>query len=881
MDLGLIRSIDINHEMQQAYLDYAMSVIVARALPDARDGLKPVHRRILYAMHDMGLRPDSAYKKSARIVGEVLGKYHPHGDSAVYESMARMAQDFSMRYLLVDGQGNFGSVDGDPPAAMRYTEARLASASTHLLADIAKNTVDFADNFDGSLQEPLVLPAAIPNLLVNGATGIAVGMSTNIPPHNLGEVVDALRHMLDNWEKLDDITIEDLMNFIKGPDFPTGGIMLPDSGEEDLKAAYGTGRGRVTIQARLHTEEMDRGRSRIIVTELPYMVNKSSLIERIAELAREERIEGIADLRDESDRQGLRIVIELNKSGEPEKVLQTLFKLTPLRDTFHIILLALVDGEPRLLSLKQALRVYLDHRLVVIRRRSEYELAKARARAHILEGYLVALKNLDEIIALIRRSPDADTARTRLMKQYKLSEIQAQAILDLQLRRLAALERKKIEEEYKEIKATIKSLEALLHSPKKMRELCGEELVQAKERYGDRRRTLIAGAAGGTSTLQGATAMAPDHNIWVAVSSEGMVSRTFSEKAPRISGTAAPKFLLQANTHDVLYLVAENGEAAAIPVHTLPESDNPADGNPFWRICPLPQSASLAALLALPPKDTRVEGRYIFSTTRQGMVKKSDTTEVPGPSARPFTLAKVNEGDALGWLRLTDGKAEVLLATADGMAIRFSEEDVRPMGLVAAGVNGIKLGARDEIVGMEILPEKGEVFLITNTGKAKRCTAAQFPRQGRYGQGVVAWKLPRTDTLAGMIVGKPSTRVTLHLSKLAPKAIRIDEAPLQTRAATGKDILEIKAGVEVLGLMVVQGETLAEENTPKPAARKKAPAAEPVEQLSLDLSEPAASATKAKAAPSKAPAGREKPPAQKAATGKRATAAVVQENAPA
>src|SRR5512139_4120441 len=456
MEVGLVQKVDIDSEMQQAYLDYAMSVIVSRALPDARDGLKPVHRRILYAMYDMGLRPESGYKKSARIVGEVLGKYHPHGDMAVYEAMARMAQDFSMRCLLVDGQGNFGSVDGDPPAAMRYTEARLTAPAMDMLADIRKSTVDFSDNFDGSLQEPDVLPAAIPNLLVNGATGIAVGMSTNIPPHNLGEIVDALVYMLENWERLDDVNIENLMRFIQGPDFPTGGLIVQDTHEDDLATAYGTGRGRVTVQARCHIEEITRGRNRIIVTELPYMTNKSSLIERIAELAREGRLEGLADLRDESDRHGLRIVIEVNKTVEPEAVLQALYKSTPMRSTFGIIMLALVDGEPRTLSLKQALRVYLDHRLVVIKRRAEYDLTKARQRAHILEGLRIALKHLDAIIELIRKSPDADTARDRLMKRYSLSELQAQAILDMPLRRLAALERKKIEDEYKELKAEIK-----------------------------------------------------------------------------------------------------------------------------------------------------------------------------------------------------------------------------------------------------------------------------------------------------------------------------------------------------------------------------------------------------------------------------------------
>ena len=461
MELGLVKKIDIDKEMQQSYLDYAMSTIVARALPDARDGLKPVHRRILYAMYDMGLRADSTYKKSARIVGEVLGKYHPHGDSAVYEAMARMAQDFSMRTMLVDGQGNFGSIDGDPPAAMRYTEARLALPALDILTDIGKNTVDFVPNFDDTLTEPTVLPAAIPNLLVNGSTGIAVGMSTSIPPHNLGEVVDALVYMLDRWEKLDDISVGQLMKFVQGPDFPTGGIILQQKGEEGLEAAYGSGRGRVSIQAKAHIEEMERGKSRLIVTELPYMVNKSSLIERIASLARDNVIDGLTDLRDESDRQGMRIVIELTKNVEPQKVLEKLYKRTPMQSTFSIILLALVDGEPRMLSLKQALRVYIEHRLTVIRRRAEYDLDKAKQRAHILEGYLVALKNLDEVIKLIRNAPDVQTARAKLMKRFKLTEVQANAILEMQLRRLAALERKKIETEYKEIKQDIKTLEGV------------------------------------------------------------------------------------------------------------------------------------------------------------------------------------------------------------------------------------------------------------------------------------------------------------------------------------------------------------------------------------------------------------------------------------
>lgn len=804
MEVGLVRKIDIDNEMQQAYLDYAMSVIVSRALPDARDGLKPVHRRILYAMYDMGLRADSAYKKSARIVGEVLGKYHPHGDMAVYEAMARMAQDFSMRCLLVDGQGNFGSIDGDPPAAMRYTEARLEASAIDLLADINKNTVDFDPNFDDTLSEPVVLPAAIPNLLVNGATGIAVGMSTSIPPHNLGEVVDALKYMLENWEKMDDINIDNLMRFIQGPDFPTGGVILHKEGDESLASAYGSGRGRVTVQARAHLEEMERGRSRVIVTELPYMTNKAGLIERIASLARDERLEGIADLRDESDRHGMRIVIELSKTADPEAVLRDLYKNTPMQSTFSIIMLALVEGEPRMLSLKAALRVYLDHRLEIIRRRSEFDLEKARQRAHVLEGLRVALKNLDAIIDLIRKAPDAETAKRRLMRRYKLSEIQAQAILDMQLRRLASLERKKIELEYKDLLAKIKELEGLLRSPKKMRQVVSDELQAVKEAYGDPRRTQIVQLKEGMPkvSLLTATDLIPEKNVWLSVSTDGLISRSQDDKPPRQSGSEAPSWLLKVNTRDTLYLVCKQGEAAAISMHTVPEAEKPSEGVAIHKISALTSDAKLAALFSLPAKGERAEDWYVLTVTRQGMIKKSPLSELPGPSANTFTLVRVNDGDRLGWLKLSTGQNEVLLVTAEGMAIRFSEEAVRPMGLVAAGVIGIKLQGEDEVAGMDLLPQTGEVFMVAIDGTAKRVSQAQFPRQGRYGQGVVAWKLPAKVKVVGMTVGKGTTRVTLHLSRLAPKSARLDDAPLQGRTARGKSIQELKEGDSISALTV-------------------------------------------------------------------------------
>jgi DNA gyrase subunit A len=830
MELGLVRKIDIDSEMQQAYLDYAMSVIVARALPDARDGLKPVQRRILYAMYDMGIRADTAYKKSARIVGEVLGKYHPHGDAAVYETMARLAQDFSMRTMLVDGQGNFGSVDGDPPAAMRYTEARLAPPALDILADLNKDTVDFIPNFDDTLTEPSVLPAAIPNLLVNGATGIAVGMATSIPPHNLGEIVDALVYMLDRWEKLDDIDVDQLMEYVQGPDFPTGGVIIQEKGDEDIEAAYGSGRGRVTVQANVHTEEMERGKSRIIVTELPYQVNKSSLIERIAELAREGHLDGLSDLRDESDRQGMRIVIELTKNVEPETVLRELYKRTPMQSTFSINLLALVDGEPRTLTLKGALRVYIEHRLDVIKRRAEFDLDKARARAHILEGYLVALKNLDEVINLIRNAADVDTARAKLMKRFKLTELQATAILDLQLRRLAALERKKIETEYKEMTGLIHDLEGLLKSPKRMRGVVADELLKVKEAYGDRRRTQIVNLKKGAKTAKMLTAtdLLPEQLVWIGVTADGLVARTHEDKQPKHSGHDAPRWLVKASTTDTIYFVSKSGKAAAVAVHVIPESEKLTEGPMFYKVSPLTENDTLAAVFALPSKRSDVPAETcIITTTRFGLVKKSLISELPGPSAQTFTLVKVNEGDRLGWVGLTDGgKKDILLVTAQGMAIRFGEEDVRPMGLVAAGVNGIKLDDKDEVIGMEILPAEGEVFLLASDGKAKRIEQKEFPSQGRYGKGVKAWDLPNKVRLAGVVTDKSNHMGTIHLSKGAPKSTRLDAAAIRKRAATkGDPVVEVKPGEEAVSINVAwMVEKFIKPNKPEPrkAAAKNA-----------------------------------------------------------
>jgi DNA gyrase subunit A len=808
----MIRRIDIDNEMQTAYLSYAMSVIVARALPDARDGLKPVQRRILFAMHDMGLRAGSPYKKSARIVGEVLGKYHPHGDASVYETMARMAQDFSMRYLLVDGQGNFGSVDGDAPAAMRYTEARLAPLALDLMADIEKGTVDFGANFDDTLTEPNVLPSAAPNLLINGASGIAVGMATSVPPHNLGEVCDALVYMLDRWSKLDDVTIGDLMRFVKGPDFPTGGIIIrAEDLTHGLAAAYGTGRGRITLQARAHVEDMGRGKSRIIVTELPYQTNKSSLIERIADLARDGSLEGLADLRDESDRQGMRIVSELKNTAEPGSVLRQLYKRTPMQGTFSIINLALVNGEPRLLTLKQALRVFLDHRQEVVRRRSEFDLARARDRAHILEGLLTALKFLDEVIKIIRAARDTEEAAARLIKRFKLSPLQTEAILDMPLKRLAALERRKIEDEHKEKLALIKHLESLLGSPKKMREVIADELRGLKQKYGDKRRTQIVDAGEDAAPSLTAADLAPQHDVWVTVLQSGLVSRSPAGKLPKISAGDLPVVTLAANTRDLLYFVTLKGRAATAPVYALPEREDPAEGTPWSSVSGLDASARVVAAVAVSPEVARRvsearsadgngsepsgDAAYLMLATAGGFVKKTSVADLPGVSSQVYNVINVADDDTVVGARLTTGADEIILVTSLGRAIRFKEEEVRAMGLSAAGVMGIKPGERDDrVIGMDVAAPKAEVFLISDLGMGKRTPMKDFPTQGRYGMGVTGGSLAGKQKLVGMLVAGPDDRLTVITSKAGGKVLKFDAAGRRGRAARGSTIVKLKGG---------------------------------------------------------------------------------------
>ncbi len=808
MNAGLIRQVNIDQEMRDAYLDYAMSVIVARAIPDARDGLKPVHRRILYAMYDMGMRADTPYKKSARIVGEVLGKYHPHGDAAVYETMVRLAQSFSMRYTLVDGQGNFGSVDGDGAAAMRYTEARMAQIGEELLVDIGKDTVNFEENFDGSLTEPAVLPASIPNLLINGSSGIAVGMSTNIPPHNLGEVCDALVYLLNNWDKMDDITVEELMGFVKGPDFPTGGLVYRHQdgllAEEDtLKTAYATGRGKITVRAKVHIENMGRGKSRIIVSELPYQTNKSALTERIAGLARDGKLEGLADLRDESDRQGIRLVVELQRGVEPEPVLAELFRLTPLQETFSIIMLALVNDEPRVLSLKQCLRVYLDHRLEVVRRRSEYELARARERAHILEGLLKALDKLDEVIAIIRRSRTVDTARENLRKALSISEIQAQAILEMQLRRLAALERKKIEDEHKEKVQLIKHLEGLLKSQKKMREAIAEELVTIKQAYSDPRRTIVVD--GTTATVVNGSLLVPEENVWATLTVDGSLGRSYTDEPPKITTEIKqpPRFIVHGTSTHILHMFTRAGQCATIPMQQLPQVNDPAEGAPFHTLCALKVNDEIAAALSLP---AGVEDGFLFLATEGGDVKRLRLADLPGMSAHAFPVMNVGQ-DRLGWVLVTSGSDHVLLATAQGQTIRFSEDEVRPTGLPAGGMRGIKLAAqRDRVVGAAVVVDNQYVWSITENGIAKLSPVAEYPAQGRAGSGVINMRLPKDSReVAAVAIGRQDDKLVVLTSRNKPKYMRLGLAQKVARGRAGGDfVISLSAKEEVTAAVVYQ-----------------------------------------------------------------------------
>ncbi|MCB9418425.1 MAG: DNA gyrase subunit A [Ardenticatenaceae bacterium] len=802
MEIGTVKQINIDEEMRESYLSYAMSVIVSRALPDARDGLKPVQRRILYAMHDMGLRPDMPFKKSARVVGEVLGKYHPHGDQSVYDAMVRMAQDFSMRYTLVDGQGNFGSLDGDAAAAMRYTEARMSPMGYDMLEDIGKNTVDFTTNFDDSLKEPTVLPATIPNLLVNGSTGIAVGMATNIPPHNLGEVLDALVYLLDNWKKLDDVSVSDLMQFIKGPDFPTGGLVFRYKGEANetdaIAAAYATGRGRVTVRAKAHVEQMERNKSRIVITELPYQANKTNLLGRIADLHRDGKIEGLTDLRDESDRNGMRIILETTRTVEPEAVLAELFRQTPMQSTFSISLLALVNGEPRILTLKQSLRVYLDHRLEVVRRRSEYDLEKARNRAHILEGLLIALDNLDAVIDTIRRSRTVETAKANLQKNFKLTEIQAQAILDMQLRRLAALEQKKIQEEHKEQLQLIKYLERLLSKPELMREAIKEELLAVREKYADVRRTQIVEAS--QSLVITESDLLPDEQVWVLLSEKGTLARTTSPEMIDIPLKPAeqPQALLEANTQDILYLFVADGRCVSLPVYQLPQARELGQGTHWADMTALSRRDHVVAALIRPSSLT--DG-YLTLSTLAGVVKRVRLEDLPGITSDPFTVIGVSDDDSLGWAKLTTGDDQIILATAAGQVIRFKEEEVRPMGLPAGGVMGIKLANdADGVVAMDVAQPDAYMWSITDNGLAKATKLDEYPTQGRYGQGVINLRLPKdASEVVAAVVGPEKMQLLITTAIGSTKKLILGKTQLGSRSIKPRSVITVGARNRITG----------------------------------------------------------------------------------
>ncbi len=797
-----IRSVDIVEEAQRAYLDYAMSVIVARALPDARDGLKPVQRRILYAMAMMGLRPDSPYKKSARIVGEVLGKYHPHGDSAVYEAMARMAQDFSLRYPLVDGQGNFGSVDGDPPAAMRYTEARLTPLAMEMLADIEKETVDWVDNFDGSLREPTILPARLPLLLLNGASGIAVGMSTNIPPHNLGEVVDALVFLLDNWRRREAIGVDELMQFIPGPDFPTGGLLYRregDEAEDGLRKAYATGRGKITVRARVHTEEGKGGRKRLVVTELPYQVNKSLLVGAIAELVRSGKLEGIADLRDESDRQGMRLVIELARGVDADRLFAALCRYTALETRYSLILLALVEGEPRHLSLRRALLLFLEHRLEVLRRRSRYELAQARHREHIVAGLLIALDHLDEVIATIRRSRTTETARRNLRRKFSLTEVQAQAILDMPLKRLAALERRKLKDEHAALLRTIRELESLLRTPKKQRAAIRADLLELKARYGDARRTHIAEVRGTSISLED---LIPDETVEVGVTRQGRVARfPPGEKALRLPArpAEAPLLVAEGSTRDTLYLLTAGGEAAAIPVHQLPEGRAwEGEGLAWTRFVPRAQGSLRAALLS--PTE---EEAMLFLLTSKGAVKRMAAEHLPAVGQGMRRIIRLEAGEELVAALWCSAEDEIVVASSGGRGIRFAVEEVRPTGATAGGVAGIRLEEGERAVGAALVLPRGKLAVVDTSGRGKAVRFALIPAQRRGGKGVMLAKLPAGVELAAIATLPSRARLLLVTGKGATKHLTAASLPEVGRVAAGKSLIALRKRDRVRQLLVL------------------------------------------------------------------------------
>ncbi|WP_191559826.1 DNA gyrase subunit A [Metabacillus idriensis] len=806
-----VKEINISHEMRSSFLDYAMSVIVSRALPDVRDGLKPVHRRILYAMNDLGMTSDKPFKKSARIVGEVIGKYHPHGDSAVYDSMVRMAQDFNFRYMLVDGHGNFGSVDGDGAAAMRYTEARMSKIAMELIRDINKDTIDYQDNYDGSEREPVVLPSRYPNLLVNGAAGIAVGMATNIPPHQLGEVIDGVLAVSKDPE----VTIPELMEIIPGPDFPTSGQIIGRSG---IRKAYETGRGSITIRAKVEIEEKANGKEVIIVKELPYQVNKAKLIEKIAELVRDKKIEGITDLRDESDRTGMRIVIEVRKDANSNVLLNNLYKQTALQTSFGINMLALVNGQPQVLNIKQFLVYYLDHQKVIIRRRTAFELRKAEARAHILEGLRIALDHLDEVIALIRSSQTTDIARQGLMENFSLSEKQAQAILDMRLQRLTGLEREKIEEEYQGLVQLIAELKAILADEEKVLEIIREELEEIKDRFNDKRRTEIV--SGGIEMIEDED-LIPVENIVITLTHNGYVKRlpVSTYRSQRRGGRGIQgmgtndddfvEHLLTTSTHDTILFFTNKGKVYRAKGYEIPEYGRTAKGLPIINLLEVEKGEWVNAII---PVSEFADNWSLFFTTKEGISKRSPLSQFANIRKGGLIAVNLRENDELISVRLTDGTKHIMIGTKNGMLIRFPETDVRSMGRTATGVKGITLDQDDEVVGMEILEEDVDVLVVTRNGFGKRTPAFEYRIQSRGGKGIKTCNV--TEKNGTVISVKPSTgEEDLMLITASGVLIRMAIDSISTTGRNTQGVKLIKLGDEehVATVAVVEKEELEPE----------------------------------------------------------------------
>ncbi|HEX75084.1 MAG TPA: DNA gyrase subunit A [Dehalococcoidia bacterium] len=809
MQVGVVKPVVIEEEMKSSYLDYAMSVIVSRALPDVRDGLKPVHRRILYAMDGLGLRHTGSYKKSARIVGEVLGKYHPHGDAPVYEAMVRMAQDFSMRYSLVDGQGNFGSMDNDPPAAMRYTEARLAKIAEEMLVDIDKDTVDFVPNFDGSLKEPSVLPARLPNLLVNGSSGIAVGMATNIPPHNLSEICDAVNYLIDNSEA----DVDELMQFVKGPDFPTAGIIW---GRKGVKDAYASGQGKVVVRAKVTEESLKSGRGRLVITELPYQTNKAALVERIAELAKERKIEGINEVRDESDRQGMRMVIELRKEAQPAKVLNNLYKYTSMQSAFFINMLALVDGQPQVINLKEALTCYIDFRKQVITRRCQFELQKARDRAHILEGFRIALDHLDQVIETIRKSETADSARTNLMNSFSLSQIQAQAILDMQLRRLAHLEQKKIVDEYSETVKTIAYLEDLLANPKKILFLIQQDVTELKSNYGGRRCTLIKREE--AEEFQDED-LIPHQNVVITLSEQGYIKRilaTTYQKQHRggrgIMGMATRETdvvrqLLVADTHDSLLLFTNRGKVYRLRCYDIPQDiSRTTKGTALANLLPVDPTERITALVVA--KDS-APGSFMVMATSRGIVKKTSFGRFASVRSSGLIAMRLPGEEELIAADVVTETDKVILITQNGQAIKFAVKDLRDASRVSGGVRGIRLSPDDRLVGMDTVFPDAHLLTVTENGFGKLSRVSSYPAQARGGKGLRAH---RVTEKTGRVIAAKLIPLSQHLIIISAKGIVIripvdEEIPLQGRATQGVHLNKLDRDDKVVSIAYIhQGE---------------------------------------------------------------------------